>query len=309
MKSLGAAALFIGLVSFASGANAQTANSQSDARDYEALAYLPKDTLVGLAYYRAVSTSDKSSYTQSQGILRASYILKFGNLAIVPFDALLPIVDVAVYAPVPMSPGLTTTLHTSGVGDLTYLPSIGYVIPEDTETQTHTVLAGTLYVTGPSGTYDANNPVNIGDNRWRIQPQIGVSQRFLKLFTFDLIGSLAFATKNSAFFTPKGFVTMTQGQTFGLEAHAAADLTSTMFVGLSYYMAGIGEEDVESGTALPLSEYAPGHSVQTVRFTLGVHAEKATLILLQYNQDIEESGGLTPITRFFGARLSHAVFF
>jgi Putative MetA-pathway of phenol degradation len=300
VKSLGAAALFIGLVSFASAAHAQTANSQSDARDYEALAYLPKDTLVALAYFRAVSTSDKSSFTQSQGILRASYILKYGNLSIVPFDALLPVVDVAVYTPM-------TTLHTSGVGDLTYLPSIGYTIPEN-ET-THTVIAGTAYITGPSGTYDAANPVNIGDNRWRLQPQVGVSQRFLKLFTVDLIGSLAFYTKNSAFFTPKGFVTMSQNQTFGLEAHVAADLSPDMFVGLSYYLAAIGEQDVESLPALPLSEYDAAHSVQTLRFTFGIRAEKATLILLQYNQDIEESGGTTPITRFFGARLSHAVFF
>ncbi len=313
MKSLGAATLFIGLVSFASTAHAQTANSQSDARDYEALAYLPKDTLVGLGYARAVSTSDKQSLSQSQGILRASYVLKYGNLAIVPFDALLPIVDVTVYAPTGM-PGLTTTLHTSGVGDLTYLPSIGYVIPENDTT--HTVVAGTLYVTGPTGTYDASNPVNIGDNRWRIQPQVGVSQRFLTLLTFELIGSVALYTKNSAFFTPKGFVTMKQNQTFGLEAHAAADLTKTMFVGVSYYLAAIGERDVEALPALPLSAYEEAETVQTVRFTMGIHMEKATTLLLQYNQDIEESGGCStaggacvPISRFFGARISHAVFF
>ncbi len=306
MKAFGGAALFIGLALYASSVHAQTANSQSDARDYEALAYLPKDTLVALTYFREVSSSDKESLTQTQGIFRASYVLKYGNLAIVPFDAILPVVDVAVYAPVPMQPGLTTTLHTSGVADLTYLPTIGYVIPEN-ET-THTVVAATAYVTGPSGSYDASRLVNIGDNRWRIQPQVGVSQRFLKVATFDLVGSLAFYTKNPAFPTPQGFVTMTQNQTFGLEAHAAVDLSPDFYVSASYYLAAIGERDVESLPALPLSTYAPEQTVQSVRFSFGIRAEKATLLLLQYNQDIEATGGAS-ISRFIGARLSHAIFF
>ncbi len=306
MKSFGVGALVIGLLSVASGANAQTANSQSDGRDYEALAYLPKDTLVGLAYFREVSTSNvpTHSLTQTQGIFRASYILKYGNLSIVPFDALLPVVDVAVYAPTP-TPGLTTTLHTSGVADLTYLPTIGYTIPEN-ET-THTVIAATAYVTAPTGTYSSSDPVNIGDNRWRIQPQIGLSQRFLKLITFDLIGNLAFYTSNKEFFTPKGYVTMTQSQTFGLEAHLTADLTSDMYVGASYYLQAAGEQDV-TAAVLPLSLYQPEQTTQTARFTLGVKVEKATLLLLQYNQDVAASGG-APITRFIGARLSHLAFF
>jgi hypothetical protein len=306
VKVFGGAALFIGLALYASSVHAQTANSQSDARDYDALAYLPKDTLVALTYFREVSSSDKESLTQTQGIFRASYVLKYGNLAIVPFDAILPVVDVAVYAPVPMQPGLTTTLHTSGVADLTYLPTIGYVIPEN-ET-THTVVAATAYVTGPSGSYDASRLVNIGDNRWRIQPQVGVSQRFLKVATFDLIGSLAFYTKNPAFPTPQGFVTMTQNQTFGLEAHAAVDLSPDFYVSASYYLAAIGERDVESLPALPLSTYATEQTVQSVRFSFGIRAEKATLLLLQYNQDVEATGGAS-ISRFIGARLSHAIFF
>src|SRR6202012_5449211 len=113
---------------------AQVANNQTDGRDYEALAYLPKDTLVALGYFREQSTSDNTSFSQSLGIFRASYVLKYGDLAIVPFDALLPVVDATVYAPVPTSPGLTTVLHTSGVGDPTYLPTIGYIIPENEDT-------------------------------------------------------------------------------------------------------------------------------------------------------------------------------
>ena len=109
MKLFGVAALSLGMLTFASVVHAQTANSQSDGRDYEALAYLPKDTLVALTYFREVSTSDKQSLSQSQGIFRASYVLKYGNLAIVPFDAIVPVVDVTVYA----SPMLTPAYFRS----------------------------------------------------------------------------------------------------------------------------------------------------------------------------------------------------
>jgi Putative MetA-pathway of phenol degradation len=295
-----------GLLSFASLAHAQTANSQTDGRDYEALAYLPKDTLVALTYFREVSTSDKSSLSQSQGIFRASYILKFGDLSIVPFDVLLPVVDVSVYIPaIPMAPvpGLSGTLHTSGLADATYLPTIGYTITEN-ETS-HTVIAATGYITAPTGSYDATRIVNIGDNRWRIQPQVAVSQRFLKAMTVDLVGSAAFYTKNSDFSAVPG-QTMSQDQTFGFEAHATADLSKDMYIGLSYYLQAIGAKDVDT-PGMPVAA-GPSQTLQTIRFTYGIGIEKATHLLLQYNQDIEESGGVS-ISRFIGARLSHAVFF
>jgi hypothetical protein len=299
--------LLVGLLSFAHEARAQVANSQTDGRDYEALAYLPKDTLVALAYFREASTSDTQSFSQSQGIFRASYVLKYGNLAIVPFDALVPVVDATVYVPVAIPPAseATLTLHSSGVGDATYLPTIGYVIPENDTT--HTVIAATAYVTAPTGSYDVSRPVNIGDNRWRVQPQVGVSQRFLKSVTFDLIGNLAFYTSNTKYNYPGGYVTMTQSSTLGLEAHLTADLSPDFYLGTSYYLAAVGQQNVEA-TGLPLKEHEPEQTIQTLRFTFGIRAEKATLLLLQYSQDIEASGGAS-IGRFIGARLSHAIFF
>jgi hypothetical protein len=306
--------LMTGWLSVASVAHAQTANTQTDGRDYEVLAYLPKDTLAAIAYYREVSSSDKTSLSQSLGVLRASYVLKFGNLSVVPFDVSLPIVDVSVYVPtIPAAPmvapqvvpGTRTVIHESGLADATYLPTIAYTIPE--QGTTHTVIAATAYLTAPTGSYDSSHPVNIGDNRWRIQPNVAVAQRFLNRMTVELIGGLAFYTTNNQFFTPMGYVSMTQNQTFGLDAHVTADLTPDLYVGASYYFAAIGERDVQAAM-LPLTQADPSQTLQTVRFTFGIRAEKSTLLLLQYNQDIEESNG-AGISRFIGARLSHAVFF
>jgi hypothetical protein len=301
----GAVLSFAAVTGTVSSAHAQVANNQTDGRDYEALAYLPKDTLVALAYFREQSTSDAPSFSQSLGIFRASYVLKYGNLAIVPFDALLPVVDATVYAPVAGMPGVTSTLHTSGTGDATYLPTIGYIIPEDDGA--HTVIGATAYITAPVGDYDPDRPVNIGDHRWRIQPQIDVSQRFLKALTVDLVGSVALYTSNTKFntFSPAGLVTMKQDPTLGLEAHVFGDLSPTFALGLSYYLAAVGQRTISIPQAPPID---PKQTTQTLRFTFGIHVEKNTGLYLQYDQDIVTTNA-APIERFIGARLTHAMFF
>ncbi|MGO9838024.1 MAG: hypothetical protein ACLP1X_27900 [Polyangiaceae bacterium] len=82
--------------------------------------------------------------------------------------------------------------------------------------------------------YDASRLVNIGDNRWRVQLQVAVGQRFLKALTLDLIGNVG-------------------------------DISPTFYLGASYHVAAVGQRNL----------VAPGGA---------------------------------SITRFIGARISHAVF-
>ena len=56
-----------------------------------------------------------------------------------------------------------------------------------------------------------------------------------------------------------------------------------------------------------LAQATPEQTIQTLRFTYGIHVEKASLVLLQFSQDIEASGNAS-IGRFFGARISHVFF-
>lgn len=297
------------LLSLSTLAQAQTANTQADPRDYEALALVPNNTLAALVYGRHVSTADKQSNSQDLGIFRAVYILKFGRLAVVPVDLVLPIVDATIYVPGAMA-GSVETLHASGVADVTWQPTIGYSIPEN-ET-THTYFAGTLYVTPPTGSYSAFRPVNFGDNRWRTQPQVALGQRFLKIVTAEIDGSVAFYTANPAFGTPTQTFVLKQNPTIGFEAHVAVDITPTFFVGVSYYVQAAGQRTLSAGSVSVLFE--PEETTQTLRFTYGIHIEKNSTLLLQYNQDIAASGGTgkdplpATISRFVGARFSHAMF-
>jgi hypothetical protein len=281
---------------------AQTAITQTDARDYEALTSLPSNTAAALGYFRHVSSSDSSSYSESLANFRALYILKFGGLALVPFDLMMPVVDVNVYVPAaPPSVG-STTLHASGLGDATYLPTVGYTVSEDDATHTHTYFAFTPFITAPTGNYSSTNPVNIGDHRWRVQPQLVVGQRFMKAFTAEIEGNLALYTDNSTFGLPTGgTVTMKQAVTIGMEAHLAVDLSPTFYAAISYYVDALGKQtlDTPAGTA-PLTD---AQTIQTLRFTYGINVTRGTNLLLQLNQDIEASGGAT-ISRFFGARVA-----
>jgi hypothetical protein len=309
VKSFRTIGILGALLSLSSVARAQTANTQTDARDYEGLALVPTNTVAALVYGRHVSSSDTQSFSQDLAVFRAVYVLEFGHLAIVPFDMTLPIIDDTIYVPT-MTQGTVATLHASGLGDLTYQPTIGYTIPE--KGTSHTYLAATVYVTPPTGSYSAFRPVNFGDNRWRVQPMIAIGQRFLTRVTAEMNASVALYNENPAFGTPTETFTLKQSPSFGFEAHLGVDLSPTFFLLGSYYVQAAGERTLLAGSmTIP---FEPAETTQTLRFSYGIHIEKFSTLLLQYNQDISAQGRYTgdalpaSITRFFGARFSHAIF-
>lgn len=281
-------------------------NTQTDVRDYEGLVHAPSNTVTATAYARAISSSsDAANFTETTGTIRTNYLYKSGNLAIVPIDLLFTAADQTVYLPMaPGSPISASSINTSGIYDLTYLPTIGYYVTEDDKSETHTYFAATVYVTAPTGNYDTAKPVNFGENRWRLQPLLTVGQRFAKSFTFEVNGSAAIYTSNSKFNTGMALATMKQDPTFGFEAHLGADLGESWFAGVSYYLAADGQRTLDV-TGTPVVQKA--QTTQTLRFTYGIKIEKFSTLLLQFNQDFDASGG-APITRFLGARFSHSIF-
>jgi hypothetical protein len=322
MKYIGAMATVVALSSIASAAHAET-----DARDYDALAYAKSNTLVTLGYARAISTSDSQNLSQTLGIFRAAYVLKFGNLAIVPFDAYMPAADVTIYAPTaPSTPpsvfhasGLVD--HVSGIADATYLPTIAYIVPEGESAHpldTHTYVAATVYLTMPTGMYDSTKLINIGKNRWSIQPQIAIGQRINQAFSIEAIGYAVFYTNNASFQPPPTgpmmpmlpLQTLKQNATYGADVHFAANLNPTGYLSVSYYIAANGRTyfDPTVGGQMVAAEVptVDQQTIQTLRFSYGWRVEKDSLILFQFNQDIEASGNGGTISRFIGARVSHA---
>jgi len=284
-----------------------SARAETDARDYEGGVYLPSGTTVAAAYFRHQSTSDTQSLTQDLALFRAIHFLKFDNLVVVPFDMYVPIVDVSVYEAPPIG-----TLHTSGMGDLTYLPTVIYVLPQDKDT--HTYFGLTTYITAPTGSYKGDRLVNIGGNRWTFQPQIAVGQRFLKMFTVEAVGNVLFAGTNDKALipTPIGLLSdqkLKQDPIWGAELHVSADLSTTFYASLEYYMKHSGRAHFDLGlpTGAIDATYSEAQRLHSMRLTFGVRLEKASLLLLQFNEDIGRTNGAS-LGQFFGVRLSHFFF-
>jgi hypothetical protein len=276
-----------------------SARAETDPRDYAGISTLPSRTSLFLGYYRHVSTSDKQDFSQDLAIFRGVYILKWGNLTVVPIDFFIPVADVTVYAPIPGAGPLDAALHASGVGDLTYLPTVIYEQPEGPGNASY--LGASFYVTAPVGSYDSAKLVNIGANRWTYKPEIALGQRFMGRFTFELIGNITFFGDNSDFVVPgAGKLTLAQKPTPGLESHLMADINEFLEMGLSYYVFGNGRQFIgESGTTT-----GPEATVNTLRGTVGLRIERRTVVYLQYNQDL--SAGSDTVTRFWGGRIVHA---
>jgi len=275
------------------------ASADSDLRDYEALGGAPNSTFVGFAYFRHSGASDNElDLSQDLGGLRATYILRFGNLVVVPFDLSLYAVDVRAA----ISP--TITLHSSGYTDPEFFPTIAYVISEGPGA--HTVLAFNPRLDVPLGTYDNTRLLNIGQNRITFKPQLAVAQRFATVFSAELVANMAFHTSNDEFVVPgamPGLVantTMQADPDLVVDAHLAVDLSPTFFLGASYYFLKTGEAKLTSlGNVLA----APSETTHSLRVSFGVRLEPNTLLLLQASQDLSATN--VGISRFAGIRIAH----
>jgi hypothetical protein len=292
-----------------------TVFADSDVRDFEGLAYVPNNTVAMFGYFRHTSSADTEvkggNFTsQELGGIRATYILHYGGLAIVPFDASIFALDYTLY-----EPG-AGALHGSGFTDPEYFPTIAYIVQEGApSSQMHTVFAFNPRVTIPVGTYDTNNLINAGANRVTFKPQISIAQRFAKVFTAEIVGNIALHTKNSKFVIPNPAAmmggpavlntAMTQDSDIYIDAHLAADLSKTFFLGASYYYSHVGKQTLSDLPGTPVA--AEAGSVSSLRFSLGIRVEKNTLIMLQVDQNFAASGSAA-IDRFAGIRISHVFF-
>jgi Putative MetA-pathway of phenol degradation len=280
--------------------------ADSDVRDFEAIAYTPNNTFVGFGYFRQLSSNTLS---ESQGVARATYILRRGGLAIIPFDASIPIVDATAFRPAAMGSIASVALHASGLGDVEYFPAIAYVIPEGAAGEAHTIFAFNPRITLPTGSYYTDHVPSIGANRVTFKPQIGIAQRFAKAFTAEVVANMAFHGNNSKFVVPSmtgalGLHTMAQAADVTVDAHLSVDLAASFFVAGSYYLQSNGKETL---TDLGNAEATAAQTTQSLRFSFGIRPAPTTLLLLQLNQDIAASHGAS-IERWFGIRISHVFF-
>ncbi|MFT3922164.1 MAG: transporter [Myxococcales bacterium] len=280
------------------------AQLRSDPRDYDGSRYPTRSTFFS-NYLRHESSSYRESATISYAVFGATYVLKVGNLGIAPFNFFLPVVDVTAYVPSGM-PNLNYASHSSGIGDLLYIPAVGYTFRHSKESYTYTAFS--LYMNAPTGSYKASKLVNIGENRWVFRPQGMVGHRY-KIVSLEGVTGVACYTDNPDYVVPMlGKQRLEQKPSYGADFHLAVDLSERMFVAVSYYVTSYGRRFVNvktDGTSMQQT-IDPRQHVNAMRFTWAISVLPELLLLLQYNQDLTTSGGAAAY-RFYGARISYAL--
>jgi len=149
---------------------------------------------------------------------------------------------------------LTTS---SGLGDL-YLQGVvnlfGAPALSAEEFATYeqgTVLSLLMGVTVPTGSYESNQALNFGANRWNVRIGLPFMQTLGdwipgKITTFEVLPSVWFYGDNDDY-TALG-LNLEQDPMYTLEAHLTQDITPSLFVSLDYFIQRIGDSSINGST-------------------------------------------------------------
>ena len=101
--------------------------------------------------------------------------------------------------------GVPTHIYRSGLTDIRFRVAINVVgapamnAKEFARREQKTLFGASLAVIAPTGQYDPNKVINIGNNRWAFKPEVGLSQPFAKRWALDVYGGVWLFTDNKNF--------------------------------------------------------------------------------------------------------------
>lgn len=211
-----------------------------DAGDYTAL---PEGTNLGMVYYQHAerrslySGGDKvpvrAGLDSDIGILRGVHFMKLGGFTIDP-QFLLPFGQLEGKRD-------TSGLGKSdgGIGDLILASTVWLV--ERPEAKTYFGVTPFLYV--PTGRYDRDDPLNLGENRWKVALQAGYIQGLGDKWWLDLVGDVTWFGKNDDA-TAAG-LTLRQSALYQGQAFLRYQVTPTFDVRVGYSQLWGGETRLE----------------------------------------------------------------
>ncbi|PPK39051.1 phenol degradation protein meta [Pseudomonas laurylsulfatiphila] len=152
--------------------------------DYE---QYPAGATIGVVYYQHATTdslrvhgreaSSDFNLTSDIGILRLLHVYQLSDSVTIDPQFLLPFGHVS-------SGGDASALgNSSGTGDLILTAPIKFLLNSARDTFS---LNAYLYV--PTGSYDKDDPINLGENRWKVDFQTAYIKHFSDKWAMDLVG-------------------------------------------------------------------------------------------------------------------------
>lgn len=166
-----------------------------DAGEYVAL---PPGTDAALVYYqhaerdslyaRGNKISGRASLDSDVGILRYGHFMKLGDYTVFP-EFLLP------FGRLQAKDDVSSLGSASGAGDLL----LGMPVWLVNDPAKHTYFGVTPYLFLPTGSYDRNRALNLGENRWKFALQAGYTTGLSDNLFLDLTGDVTWYGKNDEF--------------------------------------------------------------------------------------------------------------
>lgn len=149
------------------------------------------------------------------------------------FDVILPYSQLSGSA---MVAGQSRERNVSGLNDPRFRFSVNFYgapalsVQEFTNYQQDLLIGASVQVSAPLGQYDNDKLVNLGNNRWFVKPDIGISKAWGAL-TLELSTGVTFFSKNDDFFGGK---TLEQDPVYSAQAHVTYSLGHGIWAALSY---------------------------------------------------------------------------
>ena len=198
---------------------------------------------------------------------------------ILPYSALSGTATVAGQPRNVMFPGSTTRASVSR--------SISYGAPalslqEFENYQQDIIVGASVQVSAPLGQYDDDKLVNLGNNRWFVKPDLGISKAWGGL-SLELSAGVYFFSKNEDFFGGK---TLEQDPIYTAQAHVTYSFGRGIWAALSFNhdyggrttIDGVQSDDLQQNSRVALTLALPVNRNNSVKLyaNTGTHTSTGT---------------------------------
>lgn len=250
-----------------------------DAGDYTAL---PEGTNLGLLYYQHAERNAlyadghkapiDAGLDSDVGILRGVHFMKLGDYIIDP-QFLLPFGNVRA------KDDLKELGSDSGTGDL-ILASTIWLLNDPANRRYFGV---TPFIFVPTGSYDNDRAVNLGENRWKFTLQAGYITGLTDKLTLDLVGDVTFFGNNDDY--GPASQTLKQSELYQGQAFLRYNFTDRFDVRAGVSKLWGGESEVDG---IHMND-----EPKTSKFTVGASyfVTPSTQLMVNYGQDMSVENG------------------
>ncbi len=217
--------------------------AQAHAGDIEPRAYVNTPVginflIVGYAYSDGGLSTAGSSPLKDAQLTMHSEILAYARSLDVwgksgKFDVILPYSELSGSATVAGQP---RERNVSGLNDPRFRFSVNFYgapalsLQEFANYRQDLIIGASVQVSAPLGQYDKDKLVNIGNNRWFIKPDIGISKAWGGL-SLELSTGVYFFSKNDEYF---GGQTLEQDPIYSSQAHVTYSFGRGIWAALSF---------------------------------------------------------------------------